>query len=405
MQRLKRIGQLGLVQRVYPGANHSRFEHSLGAYRVACEALNCLLRDPSAAETIDEEDAKVFLLGTLLHDVGHWPYCHPIEDMRLPGLQPHELVAASHICSPGIAGLIERDWDVPPQDVADFVASRSSNPRRRLLESLLNGPVDVDKMDYLNRDSLHAGVPYGRNFDLARLLGSLCAGPDKQCIAITEKGKTAAEMLVFARYVMFSEVYWHHAVRSATAMLQRLVYELADHLDFDKCCHMTDQEFESQLLGHSQKIAQLTALGEGIFGTRRHLYKQAGQYKCIEHPDIHQAFARRSFAELVECSCRVAEELSSCLPTPILPHEVIIDAPPIKLEVQFALSVRISNLSRISSFCQLSELSPVVRALATEQFDSFVKQVRLFVAPDRVQEIRELPPDLIKSALIQSSLS
>ena len=89
---------------------------------------------------------------------------------------------------------------------------------------MLSGPIDIDKMDYLPRDSLHAGVPYGRNFDQERLIGSLCLNEAGDGLAITDKGKTAAEMMVFARYVMFSEVYWHHGVRSATAMLQRAFY-------------------------------------------------------------------------------------------------------------------------------------------------------------------------------------
>ena len=76
---------------------------------------------------------------------------------------------------------------------------------------MLSGPIDIDKMDYLARDSLHAGVPYGRNFDQQRLIGSLCLNEAGDGLAITDKGKTAAEMMVFARYVMFSEVYWHHA--------------------------------------------------------------------------------------------------------------------------------------------------------------------------------------------------
>ena len=89
---------------------------------------------------------------------------------------------------------------------------------------MLSGPIDIDKMDYLGRDSLHAGVPYGRHFDQGRLIGSLCLNAPAMGWRLRDKGKTAAEMMVFGRYVMFSEVYWHHGVRSATAMLQRAFY-------------------------------------------------------------------------------------------------------------------------------------------------------------------------------------
>ncbi|MFO0944245.1 MAG: HD domain-containing protein [Pirellulales bacterium] len=86
MQRLKEISQLGLVSLVYPGAIHSRFEHSLGVYRLALQVLKHLTQThPDWAMTVEVSDVKVFLLAALLHDVGHWPYCHPIEDMRLRG--------------------------------------------------------------------------------------------------------------------------------------------------------------------------------------------------------------------------------------------------------------------------------------------------------------------------------
>src|SRR6185295_2882253 len=119
--------------------------------------------------------------------------------------------------------------------------------KSRLLASILSGPIDIDKMDYLARDSLHAGVPYGRNFDQGRLIGSLCVNQQGDGLAITDKGKTAAEMMVFARYVMFSEVYWHHGVRAATAMLQRAFFLLHGMLDLDALFRLTEAPLISAL--------------------------------------------------------------------------------------------------------------------------------------------------------------
>ena len=116
------------------------------------------------------------------------------------------------------ADALRDDWSVNPRDVVAMLSGKPTDRRGRVLRSLLSGPIDVDKADYLMRDSLHAGVPYGQHFDRSRLVRSLCLNEAGDGVAITEKGKTAAEMMVFARYVMFSEVYWHHAVRSATAM-------------------------------------------------------------------------------------------------------------------------------------------------------------------------------------------
>src|SRR5690606_7299374 len=116
---------------------------------------------------------------------------------------------------------LRSDWGIEPDDVLRLLRGPVEQTSHRILRSMLSGPIDIDKVDYLMRDSLHAGVPYGRNFDQRRLVRSLCLNQAGEGLAITSKGKTAAELMVFARYVMFSEVYWHHTVRAATAMLQR----------------------------------------------------------------------------------------------------------------------------------------------------------------------------------------
>jgi len=230
-RRLARISQLGLVSLVYPAAIHTRFEHSLGVYRLALLYLKQLARDERFAAAVRPADAELFIAAALLHDLGHWPFCHPIEDIRLPGVPSHESFADGFLLGGEIATCLRADWNINPSDVVLLLSETPRGAKARLLSSMLSGPIDVDKMDYLQRDSLHAGVPYGRNFDQGRLIGSLCLNEAGDGLAITEKGKTAAEMMVFARYVMFSEVYWHHGVRAATAMLERAFYLLHGELD------------------------------------------------------------------------------------------------------------------------------------------------------------------------------
>src|SRR5690606_2564346 len=113
--------------------------------------------------------------------------------------------------------------------------------------SMLSGPIDVDKIDYLARDSHHAGVPYGKHFDASRLISSLCLNQAGTAVAVTDKGRTAAELMVFARYVMFSEVYWHHTVRAATAMLQRAVTMQSQTIDWHVLYGATDLEMPNLL--------------------------------------------------------------------------------------------------------------------------------------------------------------
>lgn len=212
-RRLSGISQLGLVALVYPGAVHTRFEHSLGVYRLALLFLRQMAQDDRFCAAVTPAEGELFLVATLLHDVGHFPYCHPIEDIRLPNVLDHERAAEPLLTQGELANALRTDWNIEPADVASLLADKPATTGLSILASMLSGPIDVDKMDYLARDSLHAGVPYGRNFDQSRLIGSLCLNERGDSLAITDKGKTAAEMMVFARYVMFSEVYWHHGVR------------------------------------------------------------------------------------------------------------------------------------------------------------------------------------------------
>ena len=384
MQRLRDISQLGLVSKVYPGATHSRFEHSLGVYRLACEVLQHLcLVDAGFKQGLIVEDAETFLLAALLHDVGHWPYCHPIEDLQLGWVPAHESLARELICEGAIEQSILEDWCVKPERVAGFLEKADlATEASRILQNVLDGPVDIDKMDYLQRDSLHAGVPYGRNFDVRRLVSSLCVNEDSSGVAITGKGKTAAEMMVFARYIMFSEVYWHHTVRSATAMLQRLVSCLSGRVRAQDWLELGDAGFGQQCLQLSNGT-NAEYLAAALFGTERQLYKRLLQFAYHENPEVHQLLAGRPYAELKEISDRLAIELERKLGLSISEHDLLIDAPPVKLEVQFQMPVRVSEgrSGEKAEFVGLSDVSPVVNTLATQQFDSYVKQVRVFCRP------------------------
>ncbi|MCA9128662.1 MAG: HD domain-containing protein [Planctomycetales bacterium] len=402
MQRLRRVSQLGLVALVYPGANHSRFEHSLGVYRLACQVLRHLMEvDEGFSAALSEKQAKLFLIAALTHDIGHWPYCHPIEDMRLSWVPSHESLAREHLNAPELAHAIHSMWQIEPDEVADFLIHPQKSGIAQVLQSALSGPVDIDKMDYLQRDSLHAGVPYGRNFDLGRLVASLCVNDEKHKLAITGKGKTATEMMVFARYVMFSEVYWHHAVRSATAMLQRLVYSSHPTAELSKrWLYQSDMEFANDLVAAAQDSPVLKKLAGGLFGPRRVLFKRIAQFSFHENAALHSALARRPFDQLASCAEQLADKLSRGLARPLLSTDILIDAPPLKLEVQFALDVQSMQQAADSTnrFRPLAELSPVVHSLATAQFDNFVKQVRVFAAPDRVAELN------VDTALISEQL-
>ncbi|MEX2315768.1 MAG: HD domain-containing protein [Pirellulales bacterium] len=395
-RRLAQISQLGLVSLVYPAANHTRQEHSLGVFLAAIEYLDRLAADERFAAVVSPGDAELLLAAALLHDVGHWPFGHPIEDLHLPVVPKHEHLARRAIVEGEVAEVLAADWRLAPADVADLLAGRERDSRRRILHSLLSGPIDVDKIDYLMRDSLHAGVPYGQHFDRRRLIASLCLNEAGDGLAITDKGKTAAEMMVFARYVMFSEVYWHHAVRGGTAMLQRAFYLLHESLDLAALFAMSERPMIDALFAAAAGRPE-HELVDGIFGPRRRLYKRLAQYSYFEEPANYERLARRPYPYLVECSGRIAAALGAALGRTVAAHEVLVDAPPTELEVDFDVDV---YFPKQQVYRPLGEVSPVVRTLAREQFDNYVKQVRVFVHPriaDQAGRIRDLSTRLAEA--------
>jgi len=396
-RRLARISQLGLVSLVYPAAIHTRFEHSLGVYRLALLYLKQLSHDERFVEAIRPADAEIFIVAALLHDLGHWPFCHPIEDIRLPGVPDHELFANSFLLEGEIADLLRSEWNINPRDVVTLLSDKPRDPKSRILQSMLSGPIDIDKMDYLARDSLHAGVPYGRHFDQSRLLGSLCLNMAGDGLAITDKGKTAAEMMVFARYVMFSEVYWHHAVRSATAMLQRAFYLLHGDLELDATLRLTEGPMITALTAAAGQSPARDLL-DGLFGPSRRLYKRVEQYSYFERRDLYDQLSHRPYPWLVACGEQFATLASAALGRVVAPHEVLFDAPPIGREVEFNIEI---YFPKQRHYRVLGEVSPMIKTLAREQFDDYVKRVRIFAHGRVAEDLRGLAN---VSALVEQAI-
>ena len=239
VQRLRYVRQLGLAFLVYPGATHSRFEHALGAWHLAGVALR-LLEERGALEGIDARAQQIVRAAALLHDVGHYPFSHALEEI---GVTHHEQVAYPLITSGPVADVLRHALgDSAPDEVFALITGRSTDA----LQGLISGSLDLDKIEYLKRDATMCGVPYGE-IDVDRLLNSLVIvqTPERttRMVGVHEKGLSALESLLFAKYQMYRNVYWHHAVRSATAMYKRLVAVALDsgHVASDKVAHFTDE--------------------------------------------------------------------------------------------------------------------------------------------------------------------
>jgi HD superfamily phosphohydrolase len=229
--RLQKIKQLGFVYRVWPGATHTRYEHSLGCYYLAVRAMRALLQqgDNGGLFGVSVSSVQTLVVACLLHDIGHYPFSHTIEELGYP-IIAHEKVGRSIIENSEIATILERDYHLSPERVADFIdppKTKMLPAGDELLASLLSGALDVDKLDYLPRDARACNVPYG-GVDVARLQLALRIHPNvhgQRRIVVTNKGISPLHSLLHARQEMFDNIYWHHTSRALQVMLMRAVHE------------------------------------------------------------------------------------------------------------------------------------------------------------------------------------
>jgi len=213
VQRLRFVHQLGFAFLVFPGAEHSRFSHVLGTMHLAGRVYDLLAaKHPELLQSgVDSRQRRLVRSAALLHDIGHAPFSHSAEDLFSEPID-HEQMTQRLLGSEEITDIFRRFGDgIAAEDVQRVLAG-SLDPLERLLSRIVAGELDVDKMDYLLRDSLYCGVRYG-SFDLDRLLETIEAVEDPDTggwgIGVEEGGVHALEALVMARYYMFTQVYFN----------------------------------------------------------------------------------------------------------------------------------------------------------------------------------------------------
>lgn len=254
-QRLRYIHQLGHAHLVYPGATHTRFDHALGVYHLAVTAIRLLQEREEGGEEA-WEDCHLIPYAALLHDIGHYAFSHALEELepeRMPG--HHEDVGRRFFESPELAEALAPLGREAPARIHALIRGQGRVP----LGGLVAGSLDLDKMEYLCRDARFCGVPYGY-VDVDRLLLGLrlVRNPDdgRLEIGLEEKSVSTLESLLFAKYQMFRNVYWHHAVRAATALYKRIVDEAltAGLIDSHELVGPTDEQLLYEIEQRSRRI-------------------------------------------------------------------------------------------------------------------------------------------------------
>jgi len=360
------IKQLGFAHLVFPGAHHTRLEHSLGTYHMAFKAAEQI--------NLDKDEKEIITCAAFLHDIGHGPFSHTLEHILRDTLNAdhidltEKLIFGEHeiynekekeyIISPSVFEILKKH-NIEHEHIANII--RGNTNKKQYLGQLLTSPVDVDQIDYLIRDSYYTGVAYGM-IDIERFLQTLIINNNQ--LAVKKKGVGVLENILMARNLMYSSVYFHKTVRIAELMLAKAIEKIenAEPFDFFK---MTDAE----LINDLKKIGKF----QYEIVTRlkyRKLFKQAFA-KSKSSLDKSNIDAIKNLEKLKFRREKEQEfEESLCIPS----GHIIIDVPSFEL-IQAEPRIKQTDITIVdeNKIKKLDDFTPVAKAISLREIpDWFV---------------------------------
>jgi HD superfamily phosphohydrolase len=337
-QRLRRVQQLGTAYLVYPGANHRRFEHSIGAHHLAGRLAGAL--------GLDNEESLTLRAAALLHDLGHGPFSHAFEELEHHAGARHEDTTVDLVSWGPLADLL-RQGGIDPVAVSEAVVGKGP------LSGIVSGALDADRMDYLLRDAHYTGVR--ATVDSDRLIG-VTERDDEHGLVLRESGILSAEALLTTRFLMYPAVYLHHTVRSSERMLQEGVRS------FIQDGHATWKELEREtddgLLHRLRAVKGVPAEMVARLDERR-LYKRAftGGPGMFDQELVQQMLGDPKKRD--EIAGQIADTAG------VARHEVLLDVPKPPKFRESKLRVR----QRDGASIPITEASSLVRILGDAKMD------------------------------------
>ncbi len=361
MQKLNRIKQLGPTYLLYPGALHNRASHSLGVFHLTRLIILSLLSRSSGYGIIPsftDSQINALLAASMLHDLGHFPYAHALKDIVK---EEHEKLGAllikqnAQLCS-----IIENDLNSSVDTVCQIIDNKSECNDKVIIffRTILSGTLDPDKLDYLSRDALFCGVPYGVQ-DASYIIRNLVVTKE-MILALPFEAIGSVEHLLFAKYSMYRNVYWHHVTRSATAMIKKAVLlAFKENLFSEKDLYnLDDESFANLFSNHKESYSY--SLFKDV--RNNHLYKcHASLYSSLD-----SSMKREIEKELYT---RLLKEIPN-----LKEHQVIVDIPE-KVSFETDLPILIED-NELRPFNQVTDL---FKAEVESAFASSLTKVRLFL--------------------------
>src|SRR5687767_7890210 len=245
MQRLRGMSQLGFTFGSFPRARHSRLDHAVGVYHLAGLTLK---RIAESGAYLEDRDVRAALAAALLLDAGRYPYAASVEGVKVPGAPTLKELSRRWIEHTEVAKVLRAEWDLEPHNVFRLVSRgdtppHSLTPTEHLLRDILFGSLNVDALDRLIRDARGARVPYGL-VEAEALIGRLriVGQENKAILALDDEGAGTLQSAVFSRYLVYYNVYGHHALRIPTVMFLRAVQDAigAANVTFDELSELDD---------------------------------------------------------------------------------------------------------------------------------------------------------------------
>jgi HD superfamily phosphohydrolase len=371
MQKLNKIKQLGPAYLVYPGATHTRLNHSIGVFHLSKRILRQLVIS-SHCPDISLEGAVSFLCAALLHDLGHFPYAHSLKELPLID---HEVLTGKFILSQPLYNEIKESLKIDPSFVAAIV---DKNIKQNITDeviffrNLLSGVLDPDKLDYLNRDAYFCGVPYGIQ-DIDFIISNIMPHKEKG-IAVYEQGLPAIENILFSKYLMYRAVYWHKTVRSATAMAKKALFMgLRDEkINPEELYNLDDETLFSNYRESSYKPFSLL---ENI--SKRKLYKMVLEIPFCNEDKNHNiliSLDKRNNKEN-EILSFIRKKYSSSFGE----ESVIIDIPE---KISFEVNLPVFRKNKFDNF---TESGSAFNETVIKGFTETVRKIRVFM-PENICE-------------------
>ena len=285
-QRLRRIRQLGTTYLTFHGAEHTRFNHSLGVYEIMRRMIGTL----EEKVKWDADERLVALSAALLHDVGHGPFSHSFESVF--EMDHEEWTRRILLEDTEINAVLRRMGDDFPEKVAQVIAKEYDN---QLLVSLISSQIDADRMDYLLRDAFYTGVSYG-HFDMERLLRVIRTDSDQAVFKLS--GMHAVEDYIMSRYQMYWQVYFHPVTRSAEVILTKILHRARDLMEQGYAFKLDPVHFRTMFEGDAT-LSDYIKLDESVV---MFYFQQWEDEEDAVLRDLCRRFMHRRLLKYVECT-------------------------------------------------------------------------------------------------------